>query len=148
MKKWIAVTVLAFATSAKSHAPVTETWTNLPNGQCQASVKAPSYFCSIRTDDGGVLTIYVTLQPDGTFTNGHISKSDLYCYNGICAPTFTSVNWAGANLSGSFSGTQPDGSTFYGNAKEVLGSVKYCAGKYGCHCQTGVVSGSGSVTLQ
>lgn len=152
MNKLLAVAVLLLAVSAKAQAPTTESWTNLPNGRCQSSIRPPSYFCFVTVQDpspdgslqASTLTIYVTLQPDGTFTNGQISKSDLYGN----PPTFNATNWTGANLSGTFSGTNPDGSTFSGTATEVLGPVKYCAGKYGCHYATGVVSGNGSMTIQ
>ncbi len=105
--------LLAFATSmmlvfggsllVKAQSGTTDNWQNVPNqGRCQSSIRPPSYFCSIPTDDGSLLSIYVTLQPDGSFTNGQISKGAEYCYNGQCAPSFSTNNWSGSNLSGTF----------------------------------------------
>ena len=128
----------------------TDTWTNVPSsGVCQNTVKPPSYYCSAQVSEpSGTSTLWfnVMVQPDGTFTNGHISKSDLYNN----PPQFNAVNWTGTlqdgTFSGTFSGVMPDGTPFSGNASETLGMVRRCAGRYGCHYEIGPVSGSGTAT--
>src|SRR6266852_623011 len=136
--KLAALAVLALAFTAKAQAPTTENWTNNANARCQSSVTYPSYYCNGTTTTGSSWAFYITVQPDGTFSNGTFTLTN---YDGT--PSFTAVNWAGANLSGSFSGTNPDGTLFSGNATEVLGQVRICAGRYSCHYVTGVVSGNG-----
>jgi hypothetical protein len=138
--KWSAAAVLAvLAVAAQAQAP-TRTFT-IGKGACQTSVKAPTYFCfAPMTDAQGeteTLGIYVKLNPDGTFSNGHISASPLYNH----PPSFYSTNWAGSNFSGPFSGTNPDGSTFSGEASIVFGQVKSC-NRSGCQYQYAPVRGS------
>jgi hypothetical protein len=154
MKKLFAVlstiALLVVGTTLSAQSTSTDTWTNVPSsGSCQPATKAPSYYCFAQVvEDNGTSTlgIYVTVQPDGTFANGHIYKSPLYNY----PPSFTAVNWTGTFLnntfSGTFSGIQPDGTPFSGYASETLGTVKRCAGRYGCHYETGLVSGYGNAT--
>src|SRR5882762_3683212 len=134
----------------KAQSSTTDTWTIvLSSGSCQNTVKPPSYYCSVSVvEDSGTSTLafYVIVQRDGTFTNGQITKSPLYNY----PPSFTAVNWTGTfinnTFSGTFNGVQPDGTLFQGSATETLGLVRRCAGRYGCHYETGPVSGSGTAT--
>jgi hypothetical protein len=152
MKKLYALlaTLALLVVGVSAQSTNTDTWTNVPgSGTCQTTVKAPSYYCFVsvnETSGTSTLWFYVTVQPDGTFTNGQINKSPLYNY----PPSFNAVNWTGSFLNntftGTFSGTQPDGTPFTGDATETLGLVRRCAGRYGCHFVTGPVSGSGTAT--
>jgi hypothetical protein len=151
MRKAIAVAVLALAaTFAWAQSTTTDTWTNVAgSGSCQTTVKPPSYYCFVSVSEASgtsTLWFFVNVQPDGTFSNGQISKSPLYNY----PPSFNAVNWTGIfsnnTFSGTLSGTMPDGTPFTGDATETLGTVKRCAGRYGCHYITGPVGGNGNVT--
>lgn len=144
MKKVIAVAVLAVASMANAQSGNTETWTNgliyCPNASF------PNFFCHVPTSDGGSLTFNVYVQSDGTFTDGHISKS-----NASGVPEFSSTNWSGKNLSGTFSGTNPDGIAFSGNNSEVVSTCHHYwgGGRVGRRLVTVacVTGGTGSVTF-
>jgi hypothetical protein len=141
---WYFVALLALAAIASAQAPTTETWTISASSGCTQTVKSPYYFChaSMKDTNGNVesLTFYIHDAGSG-FTNGQISSSDLYG----TAPTFNSNNWAGSNFSGSFSGTNPNGQFYSGNAQITMGYVKICRI---CGYGFGPVSGTVSLTFQ
>ena len=135
--------------------PTTGTFIN-GKGYCQ-SIKAPAYYClfmptsvlapdSQYYSDGGNLSFYVVLNPDGSFTNGQVWY---YTAQGLLG--FTATNWSGTNFNGTFSGTNPDGSTFSGSATESVSTCQHWEGGGRAPLQfvtqPCVTSGTGMVTV-
>ena len=121
-----------------------QNWTNIPGGNCQTSVAAPSYYCFVTLDNGNALIFYASVSADGTFQNGAIREVDRFTQMDV----FNSVNWSGTNLSGDFSGVRPDGTAFHGSATEVIGRCKRGGYKGSVHYVPCVVSGLGTVTSE
>jgi hypothetical protein len=153
MKKLVAAALavaMLFSLAAKAQAPATTSWTIHPSSGCVPSVKYPAYYCfAYASEDGATgtvgstLSLYIQVNPDGSFSNGHLSMSDLYGN----PPAFTSVNWTGSNFSGSFSGTQPDGTVYSGSATVTMGTIRRCS-RWTCQYIFGPVGGNVTVTFQ
>jgi len=137
-------------TMLKSQTPITtDNWTHIGNGPCQPATRPPWYYCfATITEETGqsTLSLYVMVQPDGTFTDGRLIKGALY----DAPPAFVATNWTGtfdgSTFAGTFSGVMPDGTPFHGYTTETLGLIKRCAGRYGCRYTLGTVAGNGTAT--
>jgi hypothetical protein len=169
------VAALASPGPARAQTPITLNFKVSPSS-CQTSVVAPSYYClgySYDVDPNGNPTseypaqdewsIYTTVHADGTFDTGFLNLyADLDDPDATTAAQMlyfnsTSINGVSANgsFTGTFSGNLSDnvggslanGRTFTGSFSNLtLGTVRRCAGRYGCHDVPAIVSGSVSVT--
>ena len=86
----------------------------------------------------GYIGFFFTLQPDGTFSGGHVYKSDLGGYTSFTADNFSGTMSAGT-LSGVFSGPN-----FSGSVNETMGTKRGRCYKGTCGTVVYMSSGSGA----
>lgn len=169
MKKLIAFAVLALAFCLPSYAQTTKTVNfTIQPGSCQTTVVAPRYYCmgymtspnSVDPSSTDEWSIYVDqVQSDGSFAAGFLN---LYAAFDDETPVtaedmtyFTSnaISGVEANgyINGTASGTLSGKHTGTFTASFVnfkIGTVRRCAGRYGCRTVPAIVSGSINVTAQ